>query len=504
MILSYVGMLISVLGSLLVSGRVLNYVGDYNYGLYSFVNSITSWLSVISSALTASFLRFTTLEAKNNDNNVGRTNAIYLKLLMYVGTFVLFLGLSLIFVCYVNHTCIGSYNWDDSKLMYTLFSLSILNIAITMPTSVVSLFINYKKKFIFARLLLIITTVINFIGHFLIAYFTKSIILISLFTILITFVNYLCNSYVCHKDLGMSYAKATLKDNKPLVKSIIIFSGILLFNSIVDQINANVDKTLLGIFAQPEDITKYQMGYQLALYLTTMSVSVSGVFAPTIHELVANNDEKALSDLFLKVSKIQILILCCVAFGFLSSGKDFILFWLGETRVDSYYVGVGLMLINLCPLTLNSSIEIQRAKNKHYFRAICYFALAIANVLLSILFLQLLKPEFSIYACLLGTFITCLFSHWISMNIYNKIAIHLPVGKYLLMLFEYILIGFGGFLVVFSLKNLYFYKISSYFLRFLVEGFSFVIVYFAFTALVNYKFVIKFIRRNKLKKRGSV
>ena len=43
-ILSYVGMAVSIVGTLLVSNRVLNYIGDYNYGLYSFVNSITTWL----------------------------------------------------------------------------------------------------------------------------------------------------------------------------------------------------------------------------------------------------------------------------------------------------------------------------------------------------------------------------------------------------------------------------------------------------------------------------
>lgn len=77
-VLSYVVMAVSILGSLFVSNIVLIYIGDYNYGLYSFVNSITTWLTVISSSLTASFLRFTSIEAKEF-NSTERTNTIYLK-----------------------------------------------------------------------------------------------------------------------------------------------------------------------------------------------------------------------------------------------------------------------------------------------------------------------------------------------------------------------------------------------------------------------------------------
>ena len=84
-ILSYVAMLISILGALFITNRVLNYIGDYNYGLYSFVNSITSWLTVLSSALASSFLRFQTIESKKNKESTSKTNGLYFELLLILG-----------------------------------------------------------------------------------------------------------------------------------------------------------------------------------------------------------------------------------------------------------------------------------------------------------------------------------------------------------------------------------------------------------------------------------
>lgn len=496
-ILSYAGMGISILGALFISNKILNYIGDYNYGLYSFVNSITMWLSVISSALTASFLKYTSLEANHNNGDVSKTNTIYCKMLSLMGIAVVVLGFSVLGFLYASGSTIGKYDWEDSQLMYLLFALSIVNIGLTMPTNIFSLYINYKKQFVFARILTIVIAIINFGGQFLIAYFSRSIIAIAAFTIVITLMTYLSNAYFCRRVLKIRFAKVTLRDNKNLLYSIFVFSGILLFNSIVDQINSNVDKTLLGIFAAPEDVTIYQMAQQLTMCFTTMSVSVSGVFAPTIHELVVKNDTEKINNLYLKISKIQSIILCCVAFGFLSCGKNFIIWWIGEKRVMSYYVAAALMLLNIGPLTLNSSIEIQRAKNKHLFRAIVYFVLAVLNVSLSSMFLYIFEQEYAVFACLVGTIITTICSHWISMNIYNKCIIGLPVGRYFFTMIQYIMVGILSYLTVLGCNELFIAQINSVVLKFMTQGLVFIVIYLLLAALINKTFIKNYFSKRK-------
>ena len=51
---------------------------------------------------------------------------------------------------------------------------------------------------------------------------------------------------------------------------------------------------------------------------------------------------------------------------------------------NAYYVALLLIIPVTVPLIQNLGIEIQRAKNKHKFRSIVYFLIAIGNVLISI------------------------------------------------------------------------------------------------------------------------
>lgn len=495
-IFSYAGMAVSIVGALFVLNRVLNYIGDYNYGLYSFVGSITTWLTVISSALTASFLRYTTLEANQSNGDVSKTNTIYLKMLLLIGIVVFVVGFSILGILYMTNSNIGKYNWEDSQLMYLLFALSIFNIVLTMPTTIFSLYINYKKQFVFGKLLAIVISIISFSGQLLIAYFTKNIVAIAVFAIVINLLTCVCNAYFSYKALHINFAKVSLKENKSLVYSIFVFSGILLFNSVVDQINTNVDKTLLGIFSKPEDVTIYHMAQQLSVYFMFMSVSVSGVFAPKIHELTVKHDIAKINDLYLKASKLQSIILCGVAFGFLTCGFNFIIWWIGEERITAYYVATTLLLLNIGPLTLNSSIEIQRARNQHLFRAITYFVLAIANVGLSIMFLQIFEPEYAVFACLAGTVISTICSHWIAMNLYNKFVMGLPIGRYLFTLSQYMLLGVVSHFVVLVCNKLFINQIECALYSFITQGLVFVCVYMIMVAILN-KTDIKNYFRNK-------
>ena len=68
--------------------------------------------------------------------------------------------------------------------------------------------------------------------------------------------------------------------------------GIIVLNAIVDQINSSMDKTLLGIFSTPNDVTKYQLGYSFYSYLMIMITSIGAVYVPSIHSLAAKKDRK--------------------------------------------------------------------------------------------------------------------------------------------------------------------------------------------------------------------
>ena len=495
MILSYLGLVVSVLGTLLTTNRVLEYIGDYNYGLYSFVGSVTSWLTIVTAALNASFVRFSAIEANEKNGDTSNTNTVYLKLFLIFDAVILCSSAAVLLCLYLQKIRIGQYSWEDSRCLYELFALSVLNIVITIPTTIYSLYITFKKEFIFARILAIGVSVMNYVGHLVLAYFTRSVISIAVFTVAITVVSAVFNYVFCHDHLDFRLGKVLLRDNRQKIKAIILFSGIIVFNTIVDQINSNVDKTILGFMKMPEAVTVYQLGYSFVAYLISMSVAISGVYVPTVNELVVQNKDDAVNALYLKVSKLQLLVMSLVAFAFVACGKDFVLWWVGPNRIDAYYVGAILMVLNICPLSINASIEIQRARNKHLFRAIVYFVFALLNVILSILFMGLFEGKNKIYGCVIGTVIATVGSHWVSMNLFNKIKMKLPVGRYFSEMGKVSAAGILGVAATYIVKSRALMTVDSYLLRFFIEGGIFVFVYGMIVALWNRKAVAAYLRR---------
>lgn len=487
-IINYFSFAVSIIGAFFVTKKVLLFVGDYEYGLYSFALSITSWLTVVTAALNSSFIRFS-MRQREAEGSANRTNTIYLKLFSIIASFALVIFGFLIIVLVLLKISLPSYSLSDSLYIYLLLFLSLINVCVSIPSAFFSLFISLNKKFIFSNSFSLLITILGYIFHFYIAYQTHMVLGITIYTIFCTLFTGIINFWFCKNKLNLHFMKTKLSDNKPLLKSIAAFSSIVVFNVIVDQINSQVDKSILGFLGLTTDVTIYHLGQTFAIYLTTVSLAVSGPFVPSINECVAKNNYKSIDDIFLKISRLQTIVVVMVAFGFLSCGKEMVSIWLGDGYVRVFYIGSLLMLLNICPLTINSSIEIQRAQNKHLFRAVVYFIIAILNVFMSIMFIRFFPSGFEIYGCVLGTIISTVLSHWILMNWYNSIKMHLPIRKYFAFLFLHILLGLISYLPTILLNNFTFLN-NRIVVLFLSKGVIFVIIYLLGVIIIDRTFLI--------------
>ena len=129
-----------------------------------------------------------------------------------------------------------------------------------------------------------------------------------------------------------------------VLKDIAVFSGFIAINMVVDQVNNNLDKLIITRYCGTAATAVYAVGQQLHTYFISFSTAVSSVFTPRIHQLVQDNkDDKArlrtvLTELFVRVGRIQFLILSLVCTGIIFFGKPFIYFWAGPGYDDAYII----------------------------------------------------------------------------------------------------------------------------------------------------------------------
>lgn len=420
----YINMIIGYAISLAYTPYMLRKMGQSEYGLYTLVISTISYLSLLSFGFGASYIRiYSNYKAEKKEEKIPELNGMYLTVFFILGMIALLTG------CYLAskvELIFGSKLTENelitSKILMIILSL---NIGLTFPRSVFNVYIQVKEKFLYLKLLQmfnLIFTPLMTIAVLVMGYKSKGLASVTLFSQVLTFI---FSVIYCKRSLKMkiSFKNFELK----LMKEILIFSSFIFINMIINQINWNVDKFILGRFWGTSKVAVYGVAAQLNIYFISISTTISSMFVPRVNRLVAsgNNDEDLLK-LFIKIGRIQFILLTLVLTGIYIFGKAFIEMWAGEDYIKAYYILLILITGGLVPSTQNIGIEIQRAKNKHKFRSVIYLLIAMVNLGVSI---PLIKLYGGIGAAI-GTAGALIIGNVMIMNIYYHTVIGLNMKKF--------------------------------------------------------------------------
>lgn len=416
-ILSYVGQLTKILISFLYTPVMLRLLGQSEYGLYQLVYSVVSYLSLLSLGFSSSYMRFySRYKVENNEDEVARLNGMFLLIFMFLSVVCIACGCLMVSdIQAIFGSGLTNSEYSTAKVLMILL---VINLALTFPNSVFSCVITAHEKFLFQKSLIILQNVCNpllALPLLLMGYGSVGMVLA---TTIITLFGLILNVYYSFHSLHIRFSFINLKIS--LLKEMFIFTFFIFINQIIDQINWNVDKFLLGRFAGTGAVAIYGVGGQINSMYIEFSSSVSNVFVPRVNRIVAENkNNNELTNIFTKVGRIQFLILGLVLSGFVFFGKPFIEIWAGNEYSDSYIITLLLIIPVTVPLIQNLGIEIQRAKNMHKARAVVYLVIAIANVFISIPLIKIMGPAGAAF----GTAISLIAGNVIFMNWYYHVRI---------------------------------------------------------------------------------
>lgn len=417
-LLSYLQMFLGVIISLLYTPMMLDLLGQSEYGLYNTVSSTISMLSLLSLGFNSGYIRYYSKYKHNKDTeSIWKLNGLFLIIFTIIGIIALICGLFLAF--HLEWVFAEGLTVSEYGIARTLMILLTFNLAISFPMSVFSHIISAHEKFVFLKIISIIKTVISpFVTLPLLLMGFRSIAMVTI-TLLLSVVTDAIYTYYVLKKLNNRFIFRGFE--RGIFFNLFSYTAFIAINLIVDQINWNVDKILLGRYKGTASVAVYSVGYTLYQYYMMFSTSISSVFTPKIHRIVQESKEnkeicrERLTELFVKVGRIQFILLGLVASGLIVFGKEFITcYWAGVGYEDAYYVALLLVLPATIALSQNTGIEIQRAQNKHRFRAIVYTFMAAANVIMSVYLCQL----YGAVGSAVGTAISLVLANGIVMNIY--------------------------------------------------------------------------------------
>ena len=415
--LSYLQMALGLVVGLLYTPIMIRLLGKSEYGLYNTVSSTIAMLSVLSLGFNSSYIRYYSKYKKENDEqSIYKLNGLFLIVFGILGSIALACGLFLSFnLELVFDQGLTAKEYDIAKVLMLLLTV---NLATSFPASLFTSIVSAHEKFIFLKLVGMLKTVASpllTIPLLLLGYRSIAMVSVTVGIALLTDAIYLCyvKAVLKHKFLFRGFEKG-------IFKSLFVYTSFIAINLIVDQVNNNLGKFLLGRYKGTATVAVYSVGYTLYQYYLTFSTAVSGVFSPRVHKIVNRTKDdiaaqkKELTELFVKVGRIQFLLLGLLATGMIFFGQAFIRFWAGEGFEESYFVMLLLVLPGTVPLIQNVGIEIQRAENKHHFRSLVYLGMALINLFSSIFLCQ----RFGAIGTAIGTGGSLLIANGVIMNIY--------------------------------------------------------------------------------------
>lgn len=377
---SYFSIVAKLLSGILYTPIILKSLGQSEYGVYSLCLSFTGYLTIFNAGMNAAYVRFYVQAREKESYNTEKINGMFLKIFALLGTIGMLGGLLL---------SLFAEPLFGARILpaeYAILKKSFVVLAfLTLFTSVNALFssaIIAHEKFIVGKIVDLLHTVILPVVTIPLLLAGGGSIVVLLVNLAFTGAMLIFNAVYAVRKLDF-HAELSAADGV-FLRSVAVFAGFIALQGVMDQLNWQVDKLLLARFKGADEVAVYSVGSQFNSYFMILAGAVGNVFITEINRLVAHKDEKALSSLFVRVSRILAQLVVLIMSGFIVFGRPFISRWAGAEYGNSYYVGILLML----PITVAASQwlgqDIARAKNMHKVQILINFAVCVLNLLVSI------------------------------------------------------------------------------------------------------------------------
>ena len=410
-LLSYLNLALGAVIPFIYTPLMLNLLGQAEYGLYSLSNSVIGYLTLLSFGFGTTIIRYISkYRAEGKKREEEETFGFFLLLYCVLALLVMVGGV----ILSANASNIFEKGLTDSEIlkMRSLTLIMAFNTALSFPLSVFSSMAIAHERYFFRKVMDIVSTAAVPIANLVALYLGFASVGMALAGTVVQLLLAPISVGYCFRELKLRPRFVKLPGS--LVREMLGFSLFVFIATLVDMLFWATDKVILGMIASTSAVAVYNVGATFNSIVTNPSTSISGVLVPRITGIVATHPREAWTDIFIKVGRLQFIIVALIVSGFTVFGQAFVLLWAGAEYASSYWVAVFTLFPMCIPLIQSTAKSIVVAQNKHQFRSIVYLIIAVANVVAT----YLVVPYMGVIGAALCSCVSYLLGQGVIMNIY--------------------------------------------------------------------------------------
>lgn len=420
--LSLISLLISNLIPFVYTPIMLRMLGQAEYGLYGIAHSFMGYINLLNFGIGGAIVRYIAkYRASGDKEGEEKIFGLFIKIYSIISVAILAAGT---FLSFNLEFYSRSLTASELETLRVLVLLMTLNTALFLPLSPFSAMITAHEKFVFSKTIAMMTTIAAPILNLLLLFSGYGSVGLVLSTVILNIITYII--YVVYVAKKLKLRPRFSKSGDGILREIVGFSLFVFLGQIVDMLYWSTDKLIIGWAIGSKATAVYNIGSCFNGYVTSISTAISGVLMPRIASMSVNkSSNKDFTELFIKVGRIQFVLISFIVSAFVAFGRQFIALWAGDGYEEAYAVALLTMIPVTVPLIQNTGLNILFALNKHKFRSIVYACIAVLNVALTFWWVELLGIiGASIATCLSYVIGNILIMNW---YYYKKIKIDIPL-----------------------------------------------------------------------------
>lgn len=422
--LNYVVIVLNALVGFVYTPYMLHMLGQSEYGLYSLVASVISYLTIMDFGFGNAIIRYTAkFRAEGKTQEQFSMFGMFLVIYAAIGLLAVVAGLVLFFnVDTMFGDTMTTYELGRAKIMMLILTL---NLAFTFPFSVFGSIITAYEDFVFQKSVQIIRILLNTaVMVCLLKMGYKAIAMVVVQTVF-NVLTLLINLFYCRYKIRIKFLFS--KVDWSFLKEIVIYSFWIFLNIIMDKIYWSSGQFILGAVSGTVAVAVYAVAIHLEGMYMTFSTAISSVFLPKISGMVARNESDAtISDLFIRTGRIQFIVLAFVFSGFIVFGQQFIDLWAGKDYADAYLISLLFLGALLVPLVQSLGITILQARNQMKFRSLLYVSIAAVSLVAQVL----LSKKYGGIGCAVAISGALVIGQGLIMNIYYAVRQRIDIRRF--------------------------------------------------------------------------
>lgn len=416
-LINYAKMGINTILALLTTRFALQALGVNDFGLFSVLGSIISFMGVFNTIMLSTSNRFLAVAiGRGITTDINKQFNVNLVIFIFIAISMLLLAYP-IGTWYINRFI--NYDGPNANVMI-VFTMSIVGSVISTLATPYNGLLMAKERFIVFSIVDVLIHIIRCVVAFILLYFFENKLLVYTLIMAITTAFPTFVYWIYCKQQYADYVCWKFVRDKKAYKEVLSFSGWIGYGAIACIAKNQGAALLVNAFFSTIMNTALGIANSLNAYVTLFANCLIQPMQPQITKSYAIGDMKRTDELLIISTKFSFMLMFLISIPFFVDADYLLGLWLGNVPTYASAFTIFLIIDNLV-LSFNAGIStILFASGKIALYQIVINTLRLLSILAAYILLQMGKePYFLFYTYIAFSFICVLATQWCLKNTLN-------------------------------------------------------------------------------------